>query len=653
MGRKRNFEDFKTDDQGWMVVGKSGKGKRGADGEKTKYPELKHDGKVQSPIRLEELQTLALYVLADGVGPKWVAFKHAMHTRKVVMLMVPGLEMNMFHSQGSENEEENAEEIRNEDFLHWKQGRSIRNLYRGNPEALLRSALHPSFQPITDAFSEVWPIKAPGDSSLSRIHSPVQAILVSPLPSSKESGNGRQQGPVSQRNEKSHVPVRTRLPEFLHSLEELREAEYPIHPAMCQSAHDAEMEEARRTVAGYTSANGWVESNISSMDDTIVPEDRIEQGSITAGYTVYALDCEMVLTDDDVSSLARVSVIDWAGDKVLDELVKPTRPIKNYFTQFSGVTKELLDPITTTLSEIQSRLLDLLTPTTILLGHSLESDLTALKLSHPLIVDTSLIYPHPRGPPLRSSLKFLTFKNLKREIQSGGALGHDSCEDALAVLDLVKLKCEKGPKWGTSESSGEPVFRRIARAKNKGGSSRTTAIVDHGTPERGYGKEATYHLSGTSDAEIAKGVIRAVNGDPDGNYVRGSGVDFTWARFRDLESFRGWSNNNREHAAPDALHSNFASHPAPEEVAAKAADTISNIVRIHENLPPCTLFMVFSGTGDPRELGRLQALQRTYKREFRVKKWDDLTVKWTDVEEQALKNATAKAREGIGFLTVK
>ena len=101
----------------------------------------------------------------------------------------------------------------------------------------------------------------------------------------------------------------------------------------------------------------------------------------------------------------------------------------------------MLAPVTTTLADVQKKLLDILTPRSILVGHSLNSDLTALKITHPFIIDTALIFPHPRGPPLKSALKYLAQKYLNREIQkghgtTGPGAGHDSIEDARTCLDL-------------------------------------------------------------------------------------------------------------------------------------------------------------------------------------------------------------------------
>ena len=244
-------------------------------------------------------------------------------------------------------------------------------------------------------------------------------------------------------------------------------------------------------------------------------------------------------------------------------------------------------------------------------------------------------------------------------------MGHDSIEDARACLDLVKMKCDKGPKWGTSDAAGESIFKRLARIPKpeisssiNGTTGKTGAIIDHGSPERNFGTMASHCIGCASDLEVVEGVKRAVLGDPDGSLIPGRGVDFTWARLRELEALRGWSNDNR-HPPSISVPMTFTSDPAfskgdpaPATLGAAVSQTIQHIGTIRDFLPPCTLLVVYSGTGDPREMGRLQEMQRTFKREYATKKWDELSVKWTDREEQALRAACKVARQGVGFVSI-
>jgi RNA exonuclease 1 len=51
---------------------------------------------------------------------------------------------------------------------------------------------------------------------------------------------------------------------------------------------------------------------------------------------------------------------------------------------------------TKTLADVHKDLRQLMTPQTVLVGHSVDSDLKAMKLVHKYIVDTAACYPHPK-----------------------------------------------------------------------------------------------------------------------------------------------------------------------------------------------------------------------------------------------------------------
>lgn len=93
------------------------------------------------------------------------------------------------------------------------------------------------------------------------------------------------------------------------------------------------------------------------------------------------------------------------------------------------------------LAEARRKMVALMTPSTILIGHGLENDLKAIRLIHMIIADSALLYQHHKGLPFRFGLRDLTLKHLGRHIQGGDAtIGHNAEEDARAALDLVRLK---------------------------------------------------------------------------------------------------------------------------------------------------------------------------------------------------------------------
>ena len=146
--------------------------------------------------------------------------------------------------------------------------------------------------------------------------------------------------------------------------------------------------------------------------------------------------------------LARVSLIAYAGDDdddddekssvVFDELVKPRRRVLDYLTgeemnrfnkqlpslyrakrlrfqrrltkllsnytkppsvclpstflEYSGITPKMLERVDTRIEHIQVLLLSTVDEDDILVGHSLENDLRALRVAHANVVDTSVVF---------------------------------------------------------------------------------------------------------------------------------------------------------------------------------------------------------------------------------------------------------------------
>lgn len=667
------------------------------DEEKDEYPAIYHSPnfRLSSTVKLADLQGLILYLLADGPAPQWVAVRGRTKIRKAVVLMVPGLELGMFDGSialGDTSSSEDSKEVKDvdgkttEETLQKQKYQTRKPLSPDEyyPVDLDKSKLPEPLAPLAGLFNQVWPMQAPGDDRLSRLFSPMQALLLTPLPNSQGEKSRRHKGPQPPRYAKYWEDDPVHIKKLIAKPEELQEEKYIIHPSLYSALHESRAEEDPLPVANQGEEAGWVHSKVpvesiptkaelsqelqSSKDLHSLGLKRPIQNP-TTGRRVFALDCEMCLVEGGESELTRITLLDWDGKVVLDEMVKPKKPISDYLTKYSGITKEKLDPVTTTLSEIQMHLLNILTPEAIVVGHSLNSDFEALKMTHPFMVDTSICYPHPRGPPFKSSLKWLAQKYLSKSIQTSKQ-GHDPVEDALTALELVKLKCQKGLMYGTHDATVESLFKRLKRSppsSSNGGSEKSGAVVDWGSPRRGYGASATVCVGCENDQEVVAGIGRAINGAIVDEEIPGAGVDFAWARFRELEAKRNfwdksktWDHEKlRTNAQGDSKSGTDREGGSGSEefegasLGAAVSQTVSKIKEVYESLPACTAFMVYSGTGDPRELSRLHKMRQKATKEYAVVNWDDLSVRWSNVEEQQMKKACRKARAGIGFVTVK
>jgi RNA exonuclease 4 len=175
-----------------------------------------------------------------------------------------------------------------------------------------------------------------------------------------------------------------------------------------------------------------------------------------------ALDCEMVGVGlyGQASAVARVTLVGWNGEVIMDELIKPEQPVTDYRTFVSGITEQDLFGEHATnimnLTECQA-LVRAHVEGKILVGHALKNDLYALGVRHPwqMTRDTAKYEPFMQvrfddGVLWPRKLRDLVHEKLHNKIcfadfQEPGQ-SHSSYDDALAALELYKVVRNKWEK---------------------------------------------------------------------------------------------------------------------------------------------------------------------------------------------------------------
>ncbi|KAF9559202.1 hypothetical protein CPC08DRAFT_743127 [Agrocybe pediades] len=577
-------------------------------------------------IAIDDIRELILHLVADAPPPNWLRVDNSSGIQRVVALLVPGLTRELLGLPPSPTS-----------------ATSNPNLPISIPLLPLPSLSDttgtkpPSIPFIASTFSHACPTRAPGDQT--RMHSVLSSFFTGPV-SGEEKKRRLTQRVQSETNKADPT-------QYVLSLEQMIENDYPIPSYMADV---------------FEKPTGWLETPQPAENESKV--DR----------KIYAMDCEMCLTEDG-KELTRVCLIDYkSGVVVYDQLVKPSKPIVDYLTRWSGITAEQLGPVTTTLAQVQAHVIRLLSPpaanpfstlpadatappTPILLGHSLESDLKALKICHPLCIDTALIYHHPRGRPLKPGLAWLTKKWCGREIQTRGEGGHDPEEDARACLDLMKKKMENGPGFGEFKVDYESIFERMGRASGrKGGGSNgqgiKSAVVDHGNPAVMHGAKATTAIGCKTDEEVVDGVLNVVHSH-----------QFTFGRLMALATALGWvtpkATADQPAVAPNATPSLDSTAPSPSaaDLAPVTTQLNAHLKKIHAELPPRTALIIFTGHSDPRRMSILNARKIAFENGLKSGKTpEDLRAQgltWSAAEARELEEAVELARRGLMFLGIK
>jgi RNA exonuclease 1 len=85
-----------------------------------------------------------------------------------------------------------------------------------------------------------------------------------------------------------------------------------------------------------------------------------EYKEVDENSPLYAVDCEMCLTNVGKLELTKVCVVDSDLNEIYQSLVKPRNRIVNYLTRFSGITETILENVETRLEDVQQALKKLL-----------------------------------------------------------------------------------------------------------------------------------------------------------------------------------------------------------------------------------------------------------------------------------------------------
>lgn len=176
----------------------------------------------------------------------------------------------------------------------------------------------------------------------------------------------------------------------------------------------------------------------------------------TGSRAAVVLDCEMVGSmmgrNVMVNDLVRLCAVDFlTGEVLIDIFVKPEHRVVQWRTRVSGVTSDLLKVM-----KAEGRMVDnwkiaramlwqFIDANTILIGHSLDNDLSALGMIHNRVVDTAIVTKETVMQNCKRgwSLKKLCEQFLGRAIQTASN-GHECMEDTYAAREIL-LWCLQHP----------------------------------------------------------------------------------------------------------------------------------------------------------------------------------------------------------------
>ncbi|GME89801.1 unnamed protein product [[Candida] boidinii] len=356
----------------------------------------------------------------------------------------------------------------------------------------------------------------------------------------------------------------------------------------------------------------------------------------------------------------------------------------------------MLKDVKTSLKDIQEKLLGIISSRDYLIGHSLESDLNVLKLKHFNIIDTAICFDHPRGPPSKISLKNLMLQYLSKKIQDSEH-GHDSIEDSISCIELIKLKLSKNYLFGKNLDE-ETIFKKINKMNKKNlingeKLSKNSIIIDYFIKKNSNCYQVSNNLMYN---DIFKNVEVRQKCDSDDDSINKTlkaideDYDLIITKLRDLEEFKRRrniekdddengndddtksdsvakkdeeskstlesQNDSRDDDYSDDNSDSFDSDDDSDDLSICYQNLNRRLKSIYDNLPNNSIMIICSGTGNTNKMYYYQNIWKIYQNEYNKHNGNTELIsceRWNQDKVDKLKEAVDTARDSLFLIKLK